>query len=47
MISERRIGKNVEGSGLGFILRHYSGIFLKGLRKTKKNIMVASLQPEI
>jgi hypothetical protein len=46
MISERRIKKNVEGSGRGQILRDYTG--LEGMRKTTKvSVMTASPQPEI
>jgi hypothetical protein len=37
MISDRRIGKGVEGRGRGVILRYYFGICLEGLRKTTKN----------
>jgi hypothetical protein len=32
-----RIWKDLEGSGMGLILRHYSGIHLKGLRKPLEN----------
>jgi hypothetical protein len=35
---EWRIGKNVEGSGRGPVLRYYPGICLEGLRKTTKNL---------
>jgi hypothetical protein len=30
-------GKDLEGSGLGLMLRHYPGIRLEGLRKTNLN----------
>jgi hypothetical protein len=36
VIIEGLIGKDLEESGRGLILRYYPGIFWKGLRKTTK-----------
>jgi hypothetical protein len=38
MITEWRIGTNIEGIGRGLILRYCSEIFLEGPSKTTKNI---------
>jgi hypothetical protein len=35
----------MEGSGRGLILRHYPGMCLDGLRKTKKNVGQDSRSP--
>jgi hypothetical protein len=37
VINELLIGKDLEGSGCGLILRYYPGISLWGLRKTTKS----------
>jgi hypothetical protein len=38
MISESLIGKDLEESGRGLILRYYIGIHLEELRKATKNL---------
>jgi hypothetical protein len=45
VISEWWIGKNLEGSGGGLILRFYPGILLEGLRTT--SVRIAGLRAEI
>jgi hypothetical protein len=44
-ISEWRIGKDLEGSGRGLILKYYSGIRVEGLRKTTKDLSQDSRFP--
>jgi hypothetical protein len=39
-------GRDWEGSGGGSILRDYAGICLEALRKTMKNLRIASLWAE-
>jgi hypothetical protein len=38
VIAERRIAREVEGSGRGLILRYYPRICLEGVRKATKNL---------
>jgi hypothetical protein len=45
LIGELLIGKDVEGSGLGLILRCCHGICLERLRKTTKTLTHDSLSP--
>jgi hypothetical protein len=45
VISDWWIGKDLEGSGCGLILRYYPGSRLEGLSKTKKIITQNSLFP--
>jgi hypothetical protein len=39
------MGKDVEGSGHGLILRYYPGLCLEGLRKTTRNLRQDSWSP--
>jgi hypothetical protein len=39
------IGKDLEGIGRGLILRHYSGIYLQGLKKITNTLSQDSLFP--
>jgi hypothetical protein len=48
MISEWWIGKDVEGSGRGLILREYPRISLEGLRKLQKpSVRIAGIRAKI
>jgi hypothetical protein len=41
------IGKGLEGSSYGLILRNYAGIHMEGLRKDKKHVGIVRLWAEI
>jgi hypothetical protein len=45
VISERLIGKDLEGSGRGLILGYYLGICLEELKKNPKNLSQDSQSP--
>jgi hypothetical protein len=47
MISEQSIGKYLEGSNRGLILRYYPGILLEKLGISTRNLRIAGLGAEI
>jgi hypothetical protein len=47
VISDWRIGKELEGGGRGIILRYYPSIRLEGLRKTTRHLSQDSRPPSL